>query len=69
MDKALELAVATMVTADRAKSCNNEEEEQEEEEEEEEEEKAKAKVEWLHEFVTFSLPGSRHQVRGAGLIV
>ena len=58
MDKALEMAVVSMGTPSTAQDEEGELEEQREEEEE----KAKKRVKWLHEFVTLSLPGSRHQV-------
>ena len=51
MDRTLETAVVSMGTTREPSS-----------EEEEEEENATRRVEWLQEFVTLSLPGSRHQV-------
>ena len=55
MDKALQTAVVTMAKRRGSHKMEDEEEEGGGEEGEE--------VKWIHEFVSTTLPGSRHQVR------
>ena len=71
MDKALQVAVVSMANRQCGSDSKMEEErgeEQEEEEEGEEREEEEGRKEgdshmrWLQEFVTLTLPGSRHQV-------
>ena len=54
MDKALQMAVVAMGTAHPSPNDAHPNEEVGAESE--------TKMKWLHEFITLSLPGSRHQV-------
>ena len=62
MDNALEAAMVSMGTMEPSPNDGHSGSEGEGEEAVEKGTESNSKLKWLHEFVTLSLPGSRHQV-------